>query len=137
MILDFIHALGYLWQARRALHDSGEDIDVWVRFRAMQILQGHAPDVAAGIRRSATLRHLRGSARKATGIVEGACRHLIKDRMELTGARWSLQGAEVVLRLLSLRASGDLEEYWRFHRRKEFELNHLSRYVEVPSEAAA
>ena len=38
----------------------------------------------------------------ATGVIEEACRYLIKDRMDLTGARWSLQGAEAVLRLRSL-----------------------------------
>ncbi len=42
----------------------------------------------------------------ATGVIEGACRDLIKDRMDLTGARWSLQGAEAVLRLRSLCISG-------------------------------
>ena len=51
----------------------------------------------------------------ATGVIEGACRHLIKDRMDITGARWSLRGAEAVLRLRSLYVSGDWHEYWRFH----------------------
>jgi len=65
----------------------------------------------------------------ATGVIEGACRHLIKDRMDLTGARWSLQGAEAVLRLRSLRSSGDFEEYWRFHEKEELERNHVTRYA--------
>jgi hypothetical protein len=41
----------------------------------------------------------------ATGVIEGACRHLVKDRMDVTGARWSLAGAEAVLRLRALRSS--------------------------------
>jgi hypothetical protein len=51
----------------------------------------------------------------ATGVIEGACRHLVSDRMDLTGARWSLAGAEAVLRLRALRSSGDFDEYWHFH----------------------
>ena len=62
----------------------------------------------------------------ATGIIEGACRHLVKDRMDLTGARWSLDGAEAVLRLRSLRASGDFEAYMAFHQRKEHYRNYAS-----------
>src|SRR5215510_11388066 len=49
----------------------------------------------------------------ATGVIEGACRYLVKDRMELTGARWSLEGAEAVLQLRSLRASVDFDESYR------------------------
>ncbi len=55
----------------------------------------------------------------ATGAVEGACRHLIADRLDITGARWGLPGAEAVLRLRAIVANGDLERYWRFHTRKE------------------
>ena len=47
----------------------------------------------------------------ATGVIEGACRYLVKDRMEKTGARWSLGGAEAVPRLRALRACGDLDTY--------------------------
>jgi hypothetical protein len=48
----------------------------------------------------------------ATGVIEGACRYLVKDRMDRTGARWSLTGAEAVLRLRAVRASGDFDAYW-------------------------
>jgi hypothetical protein len=51
----------------------------------------------------------------ATGVIEGACRHVVKDRMDRTGARWSLTGAEAVLRLRAIRASGDFDEYWDFN----------------------
>ena len=74
--------------------------------------------------------YLKAALPIATGVIEGACRHLIKDRMDLTGARWSLGGAEAVLRLRSLRSSGDFEEYWRFHERREWERNHLARYAD-------
>lgn len=111
------------------------------------------------MRRSATLRQLTPSQRKpvdncaryllnnanylkyddylkaglpiATGVIEGACRHLIKDRMDITGARWSLAGAEAVLRLRSVYISGDWDEYWRFHLLQEHQRNHLALYQGV------
>ena len=66
----------------------------------------------------------------ATGVVEGACRHLVRDRMELTGARWRLVGAEAVLKLRALRASGDFDAYWDFHEAREYERNHAQRYAD-------
>jgi len=126
--------------------------------RLLEILRGHSSRVAGGIRRSATLRGLslveREAADKccgyllkygpylrydpclaagtpiATGVIEGACRHLVKDRMELTGARWSLAGAEAVLRLRALRTSGDFDEYWQFHEVREYERNHVAQYAD-------
>ena len=61
-------------------------------------------------------------------MIEGACRHLVKDRMDLTGARWSLTGAEAILRLRALKSSGDFDEYWRFHEAQEKKRNHTARY---------
>ena len=60
---------------------------------------------------------------------------MIRDRMEITGARWSLAGAEAILRLRSLRASGDLQEYWRHHEQRELARTHAARYAngEIPS----
>ena len=54
-----------------------------------------------------------------TGVIEGACRHLIKDRMDITGARWTMRGAEAVLPLGSLYISGDWDEYCQFHLQQE------------------
>ena len=60
---------------------------------------------------------------------------MIRDRMEITGARWSLEGAEAILRLRSLRASGDLDDYWPHHEQRELERNHSARYAKgkIPS----
>jgi len=62
-----------------------------------------------------------------TGVIEGACRYLVKERMERTGARWSLAGAEAVLRLRALWTNGDFEPSWTFHRHREYERNYASR----------
>ncbi len=119
----------------------------WVAGRATAILEGRAGPVAAGIRRRATTYGYSPAERKgadtcaayldakasyldyatalakgwpiATGIIEGACRHIIKDRFDITGARWSLDGAEAVLKLRALHANGDFDEYWPWHLNRE------------------
>ena len=155
VIQDFVHVLEYLWKAAYCFHADGtQEAETWVLERAYALLQGKVSDVAAGMRRSATRQGISQQARApvdkcadyllknkerfdyatalangwpiATGIIEGACRHLVKDRMDLTGARWSLDGAEAVLRLRSLRASGDFEEYMAFHHRQERQRNYVS-----------
>ncbi len=60
----------------------------------------------------------------ASGVIEGACRHLINDRLDITGARWSLQGAEAVLKLRSLKSSGDFEMYWKFYKKMSKKRNY-------------
>ena len=72
----------------------------------------------------------------ATGVIEGACRHLIQDRMGITGARWGLPGAQAMLWLRALRANGDLTDYWNWHIAREHHRNHLSRYQD-PLQLAA
>jgi hypothetical protein len=160
IIMDIIHVIEYLWKAAWCFHNEGDPgAEQWVSERLLAILQGKAPLVAAGIRRSATRqrivskdrvpidkcagyllknkdylqyhRHLRDGLPIATGVIEGACRHLIKDRMDVTGARWSLQGAEAILKLRSLRSSGDFEEYWKFHEEQEYERNHQRLYADI------
>jgi hypothetical protein len=64
----------------------------------------------------------------ATGVIEGACRHLVQDRMGITGARWSLEGAQAMLWLRAINASGDTDAYWNWHIQQEHQRNHLSRY---------
>lgn len=157
IVLDFIHVSEYVWKASMAFFTEKEaGRDDWVEERLLRILRGESSQVAAGMRRSATLRKVPRKRRKAvdacakyllghtrylrydryleqglpiaTGVIEGACRHLIGDRMDITGARWSLSGAEAVLRLRALRSSGDFEAYWRFHEQAEYQRNHASRY---------
>ncbi len=62
-------------------------------------------------------------------MIEGACRHLVKDRMDITGARWGLQGAEAVLKLRALRQNGDFDAYWHYHLTQEYRRVHLARYA--------
>jgi len=158
IIVDIVHVIGYLWSAGRVFHPkSGPELESWVRQRILEVLRGKAGLVAGGMRRSATLRELADKAREpvdtcarylltyspylrynrylakgwpiASGVIEGACRHLVKDRMDVTGARWSLAGAEAVLRLRALRSSRDFDEYWTFHEAREYERNHKALYA--------
>jgi hypothetical protein len=158
IVLDFIHVLEYLWKAAHCFFTPGaKEAEPWVLERALRLLQGKVSDVAAGIRRSATLQKLSKSARDnadkcadyllkyrkhlqydqflskgypiATGVIEGACRHLVNDRMDITGARWRLDRAEAVLQIRALRSSGDFEQYWDFHKLKEFTRNHADKFL--------
>jgi hypothetical protein len=63
-------------------------------------------------------------------VIEGACRHLVKDRMDLTGARWSIDGAEAILKLRTLISNGDFDQYWTWHLAQEQQRVHNSRYFE-------
>lgn len=165
IVLDFIHVLEYLWKAAYCFFDEGSpEAEDWVKERALKVLSGQASDVAAGIRRSCTKRNLNAKERKnadkcadyllkyknylrydqylssgypiATGVIEGACRYLIKDRMDITGARWGLQGAEAVIKLRAIIVSNDFDEYFKFHKRKEREKN-FSFYEQIAYKMAA
>jgi hypothetical protein len=155
VIQDFIPVLEYLWKAAYCFYEPGtEKAETWVMNPALALLNGKLSDTAAGMRRSATRRDLSQEARVpvdkcadyllknkqrfdyttalvngwpiATGIIEGACRHRVKDRMDLTGAQWSLEGAEAVLRLRDLRSSRDFDNYMAFHRRQEHQRNYAT-----------
>ena len=54
---------------------------------------------------------------------------LVKDRMDITGARWGLDGAEAILKLRALTANGDLNTYWPYHIDQEHQRVHKGRYA--------
>src|SRR5512133_1752743 len=160
VVIDFVHVLEYLWKAAWTFFYPGDrDAQTWVADRARTILTGRAVDAAATIRHQADEAGFRGRERAgadeaaayltrkapyldyatalasgwqiATGIIEGAARFLIKDRMDITGARWSTPGAQAVLRLRAVIANGDFDEYWQYHQQQELRRNHLDRYQEL------
>jgi hypothetical protein len=121
LVLDFIHALEYLWKAAHVFFDEGTpEIEAWVLEQLERMMEGRIGHVVAGMTRMATVRGLSAKERApvdkaasyllkrsrkemmrydellalgapiATGVIEGACRHLISDRMDPTGARWRL-----------------------------------------------
>jgi hypothetical protein len=144
LILDLMHALEKLWKAAYVFHaEASLEADLWVMDRTLRILSGDVGQVVKGLRQSITKRGLSGAKRKtlegvadylyrnrtrmhydeylangwpiASGPVEGACKHLIKDRMERSGMRWTEQMAEAVVQLRAVYLSGDFDQYWQFH----------------------
>lgn len=123
----------------KVFHSHREHQEAFARERLERILAGELAGVISGLRRMATLRGLSGKARSeietvcgdfehnasrmrydeyllrgypiATGIIEGACRHLVKDRMERSGMRWSLPGAQAMLHVRAIHQSPDLNDF--------------------------
>jgi hypothetical protein len=65
----------------------------------------------------------------ATDVIEGSCRYIVRDRFDITAARWSLDGTQAVLELRAARANGDWSSYGRYHLAEERKRVHESRYV--------
>jgi hypothetical protein len=166
ILIDLIHVLEYLWKAAWAFHQPRDPaIETWTITQATDILHGHAAEVTARIAQLAEHRppqhteHAKNIRKVlhylqakqpyldypqaltagwpvATGVIEGACRHLILDRMGITGARWSTHGAQAILWLRAVHANHDEDAYWRHHLQQEHQRNHLSRYADSLTLAA-
>ena len=148
IVIDLIHVLEYIWKAAWSLHPAGDPAaEDWVAVKALAVLAGDSARVAAEITAETDAAGLTAGQRNgadtcvryltskdeflrydqalaagwpiATGVIEGACRHLIGDRLDITGARWGLDGAEAVLTLRAVISNGDFDEYWRFHLARE------------------
>jgi len=156
---DLIHVSEHLWDAAWCLFPKASpDAGPWVRARIAALLDGGpaaAATVAAALRQAAarlgkarrktiekTAAYLQAKAPYldypaalaagwpiSTGVIEGACRHLVKDRMDITGARWGVQTAEAILQLRALLANGDFDAYWAWHLDREHERNHPRPYA--------
>jgi hypothetical protein len=158
IIVDLIHVMEYVWDSAWCFFKEGDPAaERWVHEKTLAILEGKAGIVAAAIRRKATKLGLSEEKRAkadrtadyllnkapyldyptaltngwpiATGVIEGACRHLVKDRMDITGARWGLAGAEAILKLRALIINGDFDDYWQYHLAHERHRNHDLRYT--------
>jgi hypothetical protein len=154
-ILDIIHVSSYVWKAAKAFHGHKEHQEAFVQERLLRILRGEVTGVIAGMRQLARQRNLRGEALKAvttacnyfqnnigrmrydeylqagypiaSGVIEGACRHVIKDRMEQGGMRWTLEGAKAMLNVRSVLASNESENFSRWRQAAEAKRVHPHR----------
>jgi len=142
-ILDLMHVLPRVWEAAHVFHAEGSaEASAFVRAHLTRILHGQVGNVIAGWRRRATRKGLTGAKKKglraicafleknkhrmgyddylrlgcpvATGVIEGACRHVIKDRMERAGMRWKVPGAQAMLNLRTIRTNGDWTTFQDF-----------------------
>jgi hypothetical protein len=138
-ILDLLHVTPRLWKAARIFTSGQTQAASFVRSRLLSILQGGVEGVIRGLKRMASLRQLRGASRKtiavicaylwknrhrmryheylakgypiASGVIEGACRHVVKDRLERTGMNWTVPGAKAMLELRCVHLSGEWDTF--------------------------
>lgn len=143
-ILDLFHVLQRLWQAAHCFHraDSPE-AEEFVTHRLRMLLEGQVGYVIGGLRRMGDARRLRGGAERTlnevityyennrehmrydeyiaagypigSGVAEGACRHVINDRLEQTGMRWTVPGAQAILHLRVIHLNDDWPAYVEHH----------------------
>lgn len=145
-ILDLLHVTPRLWQAAKLLYgEKGPEVVPFVRQRVTQVLEGKVDTVIRALQRLARERGLKGTKKKAlaricaylrknqqrmhydaylaagypiaSGVIEGACRHLIKDRMERAGMHWTLAGAQAMLDVRSVWIGG----YWEAFQQERIE----------------
>jgi hypothetical protein len=139
-ILDLFHVMERLWTAAHCFHAEGSDeAEEFVADRLRGLLEGRVGRVIGGLRQRSTKHHPRGSRHKTlssvirylenkrenmrydvylkagypigSGVAEGACRHLVKDRMEQTGMRWTLSGAQAMLHLRATYLNDQWDEF--------------------------
>lgn len=147
LVLDIIHAVEYLWKAGTALYGETDSYRAqWVEAQTLQLLSSHTEQVIQGLEdQAASLAHNSQAAKSlrsvahyfqrnlpymnyaeylrcgwpiGTGVIEGTCRHLVKDRMELSGMRWTIAGAGAVLALRAVNENGDWDEFHAFRRER-------------------
>lgn len=147
LILDFVHANEYLWEAVNALWgENNPQRDLRVAELTLQMLCNHTDHVIADLRTLLHTQTLNTSQRQtvtkaanyfernlpymdyrtylhqgfpiASGVIEGACRHLVKDRFELSGMRWTYEGAESLLHLRAVAENDDWQDYHTFRKQR-------------------
>lgn len=148
LVLDIIHASEYLWDSANAvLGETHPDRTAWVREQLLQLLAGDTTTVIQTLENLVQDPSLSSAQRKTlnttigyyrrnqpymrydqylaqgwpigTGVVEGACGHLVKGRMEQSGMRWTKSGAQPVLDLRSVRINDDWGDYHAFRRQRQ------------------
>jgi hypothetical protein len=149
-ILDLLHVTPRLWQAAHVFYpEKSKEAEQFVRERVLKVLDGQGELVIRGLRQMCTKRKLTGSKKAtltkvcaylennlqrmryddylakgypiASGVIEGACRHLVKDRMERAGMHWTRHGAQAMLDVRSIQVNNDWDKYQTFRIAREAE----------------
>jgi hypothetical protein len=167
LILDFIHADEYLWAVANALLGEQHPHRLeWMADHTLKILSGQTQHVIASFQHMAQDKQYTPTQRAqlektatyfqrnlpymaydtylnqgwpiASGVIEGACRHFVKDRCELSGMRWTQTGVENLLRLRAVAENGDWDDYHRFRKRQRHTRLYYQPYPEpLPVEMQA
>jgi len=156
LVLDIIHVSEYLWDAANALlGEAHPDRTAWVREQLLLILSGETStvihtleslvqDPATSTAQRKVLNTTIGYYRRnlpymrydryldrgwpiSSGVVEGACGHLVKDRMEQSGMRWTKSGAQAILDLRAVRINDDWDDYQCFRQQRQHQRLYGSR----------
>jgi hypothetical protein len=156
-ILDVLHVSQYVWRAAKVFHASHEHREAFARERLLRILRGEVHGVIASLRQMASRRKLPSKGRReiaivcgyfqkhahrmrydeylrqgypiATGVIEGACRHLVKDRMERSGMRWRLSSAQAMLNVRAVFLSADWQAFHAWRRARDLSEHHRHRIL--------
>jgi hypothetical protein len=144
LILDIIHVSEYVWEAGTALYGEKDPQRLgWVRDKLFALLNSEVGRVIGGLKQTLTKTDLRPAQQAAlqkaityfenhrqmmdyttylakgypiaTGLVEGTCGSLVKDRMEHSGMRWSIRGAQAVLNLRTVKQNHDWKQFWQYY----------------------
>jgi hypothetical protein len=139
-VLDLFHVLERLWQAAYCFHaERGSEAEAFVTNRLRMLLQGKVGYVIGGLKRLRNEHDLQGEKRKTlnaaityyennrdhmkydeylaagypigSGVAEGACRQLVKDRLECTGMRWTVNGAQAMLHLRAIHLNDCWDDF--------------------------
>lgn len=157
-ILDIIHVSEYVWKAGTAIHgEKGQDRIDWVNDKLLSILQSKVGRVIGGLKQIITKNQLSKSRKDAiqktityfenhrhmmdyatylskgyhiaTGLVEGACGSFVKDRMEQSGMRWSIDGAQSILDMRAVKKNKDWNQFWQFYNKSETSHLYSDNYI--------
>ncbi len=157
-ILDLLHVTPRIWAAATLLYGAkGKEVVPFVRQRLTQVLEGKVESVIRAMRRLAKERELPSVKKKAlaricnylnknrhrmrydeylrlgypiaSGVIEGACRHLVKDRMERAGMHWTLTGAQAMLDVRSVWIGGCWQEFQQQRIEQETKRLYPHRYL--------
>ncbi|MBF5058545.1 ISKra4 family transposase [Candidatus Neptunochlamydia vexilliferae] len=164
IIIDIFHVMEYLWMGAHIFFKKGSaKAQSWVTDKLTKLLNGKIEEIISELKRD--LEAISQSKKKqllkiitylengkehmrydkylvkgypiGSGVVEGACKNLVKDRMEQSGMQWTINGAEAVLSMRSIQINGMANDYWRYHISKERERLYGSFMESEMSELAA
>jgi hypothetical protein len=156
-VLDIIHVAGRVWEAAKIFHGHREHQEAFARDRLERILNGQVGGVIAGLRQQATKHglsqkdraavericvyfennrqrmrydeYLREGYPIATGVIEGACRHLVMDRMCRTGMRWTVPGSQAMLHVRAVYQAGLADKFHAHQAANELRTLHKYRHL--------
>jgi hypothetical protein len=161
-ILDLLHATGYLWEAVHLFHDPGSPMaQKWMKVLTLGLLSGMGAGVIRGLQHLAEPSELPAATRTrlaqihdyfdrhrdrihydryltagypiASGVIEGACRHVVKDRMERAGMHWTLPGAQALLNLRCVALNDEWEPFINHHIQSETARLYANIPIQPPS----